>query len=198
MLIVRKLHRAGLLPASFDLDAGECIAVQGPSGSGKTLLLRTLADLDPNWGEVSLDGKLREAMPAPRWRRQVVYVPSESGWWSERVGDHFSDWEETVMLIKALRLPPAARDWPVQRLSTGERQRLALVRALILRPKVLLLDEPTSGLDKEAARAVEQLIAERLDKGTGVLWATHDAVQAKRIASRCLFLEDGHVREGSP
>lgn len=198
MLIVRKLYRAGLLPASFDLDAGECIAVQGPSGSGKTLLLRTLADLDPNWGEVSLDGKLREAMPAPRWRRQVVYVPSESGWWSERVGDHFSDWEETVMLIKALRLPPAARDWPVQRLSTGERQRLALVRALILRPKVLLLDEPTSGLDKEAARAVEQLIAERLDKGTGVLWATHDAVQAKRIASRCLFLEDGHVREGSP
>ena len=198
MLIVRKLHRAGLLPVSFDLDAGECIAVQGPSGSGKTLLLRTLADLDPNWGEVSLDGKRREAIPAPRWRRQVVYVPSESGWWSEHVGDHFPDWEETVMLIKALRLPPAARDWPVQRLSTGERQRLALVRALILRPKVLLLDEPTSGLDKEAARAVEQLIAERLDKGTGVLWATHDVVQAKRIASRCLFLEDGHVREGSP
>src|SRR3546814_3694122 len=77
MLTVRNLSRSGLEPTSFELAAGECIALRGPSGSGKTLLLRALADLDLNEGEVLLDDTPRSRIPAPRWRRRVGYVAAE-------------------------------------------------------------------------------------------------------------------------
>ena len=191
MLSVRGLRRGGLLPVSFDLAEGECVAVRGPSGSGKTLLLRAIADLDPNAGAVVLDGEAREAVPAYLWRRRVAYVPAESGWWAERVAQHFADWSAALPLLGPLALPTACRDWPVLRLSTGERQRLALIRALALRPRVLLLDEPTSGLDADATAAVERIIADRLGAGAGALWVTHDAAQAARVASRRLVVEAG-------
>lgn len=196
MLIVRELARPGLAPVSFTLQPGECLAVQGPSGAGKTLLLRAVADLDPNRGQVILDDEARDKLPGPVWRRRVIYVPAESGWWSERVGEHFSDWKQAVPLLPMLRLSEAVRDWSVQRLSTGERQRLALLRALILEPRILLLDEPTSGLDSEASAAVERLLDSRLQAGLGILWVTHDHAQARRMARRGLFLESGRVREG--
>ena len=195
MLQIRHLQRPGLFPVSFDLNDGECIAIQGPSGSGKSLLLRAIADLDPNQGELRLNGLARESMPGPAWRRQVIYVPAESGWWSDRVGEHFADWERALPLLQTLCLPAEAHDWPVQRLSTGERQRMALVRALVLEPRILLLDEPTSGLDREATAAIEQLIGERLHNGVSVLWVTHSAAQARRIARRCLSVENGRVQD---
>src|SRR5512143_140110 len=98
MLQVQNLQRPGLSPVSFELSAGECIAVQGPSGSGKSLLLRAIADLDPNQGQLRLNGLAREGMTGPAWRRQVTYVPTESGWWSDRVGEHFADWERALLL----------------------------------------------------------------------------------------------------
>lgn len=171
------------------------MAVQGASGAGKSLLLRAIADLDPGEGEVILDGTSRNSIPAPLWRRQVVYLPSESGWWSDEVAAHLSDWEAATPWVEALHLPAAIRDRTVQRLSTGERQRLALVRALILCPRVLLLDEPTSGLDKQTTQAVEHVLKERLKGGASILWVTHDSAQAHRIAQRCLFLEKGQARE---
>src|SRR5215472_9336136 len=64
--------------ASLSLSAGECIAVQGPSGAGKTLLLRAIADLDPNQGVVRLGGRDRSAIAGPEWRRLVGYVPAPS------------------------------------------------------------------------------------------------------------------------
>jgi phosphate-transporting ATPase len=198
MLTVRRLRRPGLHAVSFEVNAGECLAVRGPSGSGKTLLLRALADLDPNQGEVTLNGKRRETLSGPSWRRRVVYLPSTSGWWSEYVGDHFTDWAKATSLLEFLGFSIAVREWSVQRLSTGERQRLALVRALVLEPQVLLLDEPTSGLDPEMTLAVEQLIQQRLQTATGVIWVTHDMAQARRMAKRCLFLKAGHVQEGTP
>ena len=85
--------------------------------------------------------------------------------------------------------------WPIARLSTGERLRLALVRALIIRPKVLLLDEPTAALDAASVAAVESLIATRIRTGLAVLWVTHDAGQARRIARRQLVVEAGSVRD---
>ena len=197
MLRIGGLRRPGLEPVSFDLAEGECVAVQGPSGSGKTLLLRALADLDPNEGEVQLGGELREAMPAPLWRRRVTYLAAEAGWWAETVGAHFHNWAAAMPLISRLGLPPACMDWPVTRLSTGERQRLALARTLELEPRVLLLDEPTSGLDPAAAAAVEVIVTERLAENVGVLWVTHDEAQARRMARRRLLVESGHVREAA-
>src|SRR6516162_2708912 len=144
ILQVRDLRTNLLKPASLSLSPGECIAVQGPSGAGKTLLLRAIADLDPNEGLVSLEGRDRSTIPAPEWRRLVGYVPAEPGWWAETVGEHFGNWTAATAVLRNLGFPEEAKSWPIARLSTGERLRLALVRALIIRPKVLLLDEPTA------------------------------------------------------
>ena len=169
--------------------------MRGPSGSGKTILLRALADLDPTSGTVSLDGMDRFAMPGPDWRRQVTYVAAEPGWWAEVVRTHFDDWAQARDTATALRLPPECGDWPVARLSTGERQRLGLVRALIQKPRVLLLDEPTSGLDPAAAAAVETLVQKHLASQGSAVWVTHDRDQAQRLARRALEVMDGVVRE---
>ncbi len=195
MLSIRALTRPGLEPVSFGLAAGECMAVRGASGSGKSLLLRAIADLDPNHGDVSLEGRSREAMSGPEWRRQVTYVPAESGWWTERIDGHFADWTVAEPLAVALGLPPSCRDWPVSRLSTGERQRLALARALVQRPRVLLLDEPTSALDHDSGKAAEALIARHLADGGAALWVTHDPAQSARVATRVLGVENGRIRE---
>ena len=129
MLTISALKRLHI-SVSFDLQDGECVALQGPSGVGKTLLLRSIADLDPNEGTVKLDGTLREAMPAPAWRKRVTYVAAEPGWWSDTVQEHFTAWDDALPLVTRLGLPDACGPWPIQRLSTGERQRLGLVRAL--------------------------------------------------------------------
>lgn len=198
MLSVQDIARPGLGPICFELQDGECIAVRGPSGAGKSLLLRAIADLDPNSGKVMLDGQAREAMPAPQWRRLVAYLPAEPGWWADRVGAHYSNWAEAVPLVEALGLPADCDHWPVLRLSTGERQRLGLVRMLQLAPRVLLLDEPTSGLDDESSDRVEHLVQERLAQGAGALWVTHDQAQARRLAKRVLVISEGQAREVSP
>ncbi len=193
VLTVRNLAVAGLAPVDFDLDAGECVAVTGPSGSGKTLLLRALADLDPADGEVALDGAARESMPAPDWRRRVCYLAAEPSWWEDTVGDHFPDRGAARALLPELRLAPEFLDRSVATASTGERQRLALARVLLLAPRVMLLDEPTSGLDDEATGCVEGMLAERLKDGAALLLVTHDAGLAGRLGRRRLRIEDGRI-----
>lgn len=186
LMEVRALRRTGLLPVSFSLAAGECLAISGPSGSGKSLLLRAIVDLDPNQGEVWLAGIARDAMPAPQWRRRVGYVPAEPGWWADTVGQHFEDWSAAQPLVTRLGLPGDVNAWPITRPSSGERLRLALVRALMNQPDVLLLDEPTSALDGMAIGLVEALVADQLAKGLAVLWVSHDPAQVTRVARRCL------------
>jgi UDP-glucose/iron transport system ATP-binding protein len=195
MLQVRDLRTNILKSASLTLSAGECVAVSGASGAGKTLLLRAIADLDPNQGLVSLDGRDRSTVAAPEWRRLVGYVPAEPGWWADTVGEHFPGWAAASALIAQLGFADGAQAWPITRLSTGERLRLALVRALVLRPQVLLLDEPTAALDPASIQAVEALMCCHIGAGLAVLWVTHDAAQAKRIACRSLVVEGGRVRE---
>jgi phosphate-transporting ATPase len=195
LLVVRGLRTSLLKPVSFYLFAGECIAIQGPSGSGKTLLLRALADLDPNDGEVSLEGRDRVTMTGPLWRRQVGYLPAEPGWWADTVGAHFADWSAALPIARQVGFVGDPKGWPIARLSTGERLRLALVRALMVGPKVLLLDEPTAALDPASVEAVEALIARRLESGLAVLWVTHDLTQARRIAVRRLIVSNLQVRE---
>src|SRR4051794_12093346 len=194
VLEVRDLRTAILKPASFALSMGECIAIRGPSGAGKTLLLRAIADLDPNTGTVILEDRDRSSIPGPEWRRLVGYVPAEPGWWAETVGEHFADLTAAAVFLNNLGFPDETGTWPVSRLSTGERLRLALVRALIMRPKVLLLDEPTAALDAASVAAVESLIAAERRAGLAILWVTHDPSQARRIADRQLVMEAGCLR----
>jgi len=162
------------------------------------LLLRAIADLDPNEGLVRLDGRDRSTIPGPEWRRLVGYVPAEPGWWADTVGEHFGEWTGALPLLRDLGFPEEAKGWPIARLSTGERLRLALIRALMVWPKVLLVDEPTAALDPASRVAVESLIATRVRAGFAVLWVTHDTEQAKRIAHRLLVVKDGWVREEVP
>src|SRR5258708_31953790 len=144
MLQVRDLRTNLLKAATFSLSAGECIAVRGASGAGKTLLLRAIADLDPSEGLVSLDDRDRSTLAGPEWRRLVGYVPAEPGWWADSVGAHFGDWKAALALVKDLGFPEESKGWPIARLSTGERLRLPLLRALMMRPKGLLLRQPTA------------------------------------------------------
>jgi phosphate-transporting ATPase len=198
ILQIRDLRTNLLKLASLSLSAGECIAVQGPSGAGKTLLLRAIADLDPNEGLVCLDGRDRSIIAGPEWRRLVGYVPAEPGWWADTVGEHFSEWRAALPFVRELGFPEEAKAWPIGRLSTGERLRLALIRALMVQPKVLLLDEPTAALDPVSVAAVESLVGTRVRAGLAVLWVTHDAGQARRIARRLLVVKGGQVWEEVP
>jgi phosphate-transporting ATPase len=197
LLKVDHVYRTGLEPVCFSLDAGECLAITGPSGAGKSLLLRALADLDPNDGEVYLDGVARSSLPGPLWRSRVGYLPAEPGWWADTVGAHFNDWHSACTIVERLGLPVDADGWLMSRPSTGERLRLGLARALANRPRVLLLDEPTAALDAVAVARVEALIAEQLTQGLAVCWVSHDPAQALRVAGRRLEWQAGRFVEVS-
>ncbi|MDP6352498.1 MAG: ATP-binding cassette domain-containing protein [Alphaproteobacteria bacterium] len=198
MLSVRGLIRPGLGPITLELDRGSCLLVRGVSGAGKTLLLRAIADLDPNEGAVSLDGADRSAMPAPLWRRQVSYVSAEPAWWVDDVASHMSDLAAATAMVPRLGLETAILAQPVAPLSTGERQRLALVRVLIGAPRVLLLDEPTSGLDSEAAARMAAVLAERLGQGLALIVVAHGDDAVSRLAGRAVTIDGGALGEAAP
>jgi putative ABC transport system ATP-binding protein len=182
-------------PFDLVLSHGECVVISGPSGSGKSLLLRLIADLDPGEGEVSLDGRNRQSVAAPEWRRRVGYVSAEPGWWGETVAEHYPQplSPETRVLAARLGVRGDCFECPVMQLSTGERQRLALVRLLVRDPPVLLLDEPTGALDQAATELVETLLMERLARGACALVVTHSLQQAERLGGRRFAMRDGRL-----
>ena len=199
-LAVRGLRSRFGGPFSFTLRAGECIAIQGPSGAGKSVLLRMLADLDPHEGEALLDGRAASAMPAQEWRARVLYQAAELAWWEPTAGAHFHANESGFVdaALAALGLDAAILGSDIERLSTGERQRLALVRSLARQPAVLLLDEPTAALDPQAVTRAEALLRASLADGMAILIVTHSSEQARRLAQRCFRLEQGRLVEGLP
>ncbi|HXQ04137.1 MAG TPA: ATP-binding cassette domain-containing protein [Bradyrhizobium sp.] len=195
-LLVKDLRSAFAGPFELNLGTGACAAITGPSGSGKSLFLRMIADLDPNEGKVWLNGKERGSMPAPQWRRQATYVSAESGWWADRVIEHFrvNRRSEVAALAARLGLRADLLDAPVAQLSTGEKQRFSLVRALLPSPPVLLLDEPTGPLDEESVVQVEALLQERMTTGTSILLVTHDPNQAERLGDQRYRMVAGHLQ----
>jgi ABC-type iron transport system FetAB ATPase subunit len=191
-LRVEALRFHGFGPVDLEVGAGECVAVTGPSGAGKTLLLRAIADLDPHEGRVSLDGVDCVSVAAPRWRRRVGLLRAESRWWRDAVGEHFCRAERGQ--LARLGFDEAVLRAPVARLSSGERQRLALLRLLANRPQALLLDEPTAHLDASAAASTEALLRDyRTETGAAVVWVTHDAGQSERVAQRRFRMLGGRL-----
>ncbi|MGI9403940.1 MAG: ABC transporter ATP-binding protein [Hyphomicrobium sp.] len=193
MLRVEHLRVGDLPPLTFKVAEGECLAVEGPSGSGKTRLLRAIADLDPAQGLVFLDGAERNEMPASAWRHQVRYCAAEPSWWTDTAQAAFDEAEKPdtrriQRLLGALGLASELLNRPLAVVSTGERQRLALARALIDEPKVLLLDEPTAALDTQATALVEELIKYQLLSGRIVILASHNRAQVKRLSHARLLL----------
>lgn len=183
------------IPA-LEVAAGECVCISGPSGAGKSLLLRAIADLDPHDGEVWLDGRESREFAPRDWRRQVGLLPAESQWWRERVGEHFAAVDDARW--QALGFGPETRDWEVARCSTGERQRLALLRLLANQPRVLLLDEPTAALDPASVQHVEAMVAAyREEHQAAVLWVSHDPAQMQRVASRQVRIVGGRLEEAA-
>jgi ABC-type iron transport system FetAB ATPase subunit len=195
MLELLGLKRLHVGPVHFKLDAGACVAIEGRSGAGKSILLRMIADLDPHEGEATLAGQPCSRTPAPAWRRSVTYVAADSGWWLDRVDAHFDTHTDFARLFPRVGMPAEAAQWPVARLSTGERQRLSLLRALQPANRVLLLDEPTSGLDPETTAQVEALLRERLAQGVAIVMVTHDPGQPARLGARRFAMDEGQLRE---
>jgi ABC-type iron transport system FetAB ATPase subunit len=191
-LLVQALHSSHGGPFDLALADAQCVAVVGRSGSGKSVLLRLIADLDPHVGEVWLDGHARSAVAAPHWRRQVVYQAAEPAWWAATARAHFepASMPAAEALLPSLGLAPSQLDTDVTRLSTGERQRMALVRSLAGSPRVLLLDEPTAALDPATTLAVEALLAARVEAGLSMVFVTHSREQAERVGQRLLEVRD--------
>lgn len=153
-----------------------------------------MADLDEIPGQVFLDGAERREMPAWQWRKQVRFSPAEPSWWGETARASLSETDVDFARIKKmsedLGLDPKVFDQPLAQLSTGERLRLALTRALADQPRVVLLDEPTGALDKASAALAEELIRYQVLAGRTVILVSHDKGQIERLADMRLQLAD--------
>ena len=194
-LSIRQLQSPHAGPISLDIAAGECVAIIGESGSGKSVFLRLIADLDPCSGAVLLDGTARETWPASTWRSMVVYQPAEPAWWALTAEAHFSPEQNTFAgaILPLLNLKPAVLQTDLALLSTGERQRLALIRSLACKPRVLLLDEPAASLDPTSTMAMEALLQTNLARGMSIMIVTHSDQQAARLSQRLLRMTQGRL-----
>ncbi len=186
------------------LAPGETLAITGGSGSGKTLLLRALAGLDPlDAGEIALDGLPLDGWSMPNYRAQVRYLPQRPVTIEGTVDDGlrfafrlrvhrgatFSR-QRALDLLARVGRDERFLDTRATSLSGGESQLVALVRTLLLPPRVLLLDEPTASLDEATARDVESLVADWLEEADdrAVIWTSHRDEQLSRVSRRRLEL----------
>ncbi|XOZ32829.1 ATP-binding cassette domain-containing protein [Halomonadaceae bacterium KBTZ08] len=193
-LTIDALGTSELDALTLTVPPGRIVCLSGASGSGKSRLLRAIADLDPHEGEVRLGDAPAHSMRADEWRRRVMLVPAESRWWHDTVGEHCGPLREAD--LAALGFEPEVHQWPVSRLSSGEKQRLALYRALSLDPDALLLDEPTANLDAATRERVEQWLVQRIhEQQLPTLWVAHDRSQIARVGDAHYSINGRHLEE---
>ena len=194
--VARRFRQGGstleaLLPASFAVEPGDRIAVVGPSGSGKSTLLQLMADLDSpssgelRWPALGLSGSLR-----PRRIGVVFQAPSLISTLSavenvevplRLLGVDGSPRAAALEALDGVGLAALADKLP-DALSGGQAQRVALVRAIVLRPRLVLADEPTGQLDQRSARqAIDALLQAASNSGAALVVATHDPAVAQRF-----------------
>jgi len=121
-------------------------------------------------------------------------LPAESDWWHDDVGSHFDDeiTPNEILLLQQLGFDLDIMHWSIERLSTGERQRLAIFRLLVNRPAALLLDEPTASLDPKNISRVESLLQNYWQENLlPTIWVSHDNHQLQRIANRQMVMQPG-------
>lgn len=187
----------------IDLLPGELIALVGPSGCGKTTLLRSVAGLiDAGDGEVLLSGLPAREIGWPLFRRQVLYIDQKPVLLDDSVrrnlerpfryknnGSVFFK-ERAEEYLELLGMPREILNQNAWSLSVGQQQRICLLRALLLEPRVLLLDEPTSSLDEKTTQYIEALLKKRVeDQQLSALVVTHNLAQANRLCTHQIDLE---------
>ncbi len=185
LLTAQHVQSSGMRTSvSFSLHVGQVLVVQGASGSGKSRLLRALADLDPHEGEVWLQNRAQENEAPSQWRRQVLYCAAQPAWWADIPATCFDQLPSQTMLT-AVGLAEAKLHQPVASLSSGELQRLGILRAVMRNPHVLLLDEPTSHLDDQGAERVRLFLLRWLQAvpARGIIWVSHSAQEIERLCA---------------
>ncbi len=220
MLVADTVFRLpGLRGASLTLRPGGLVGLIGPNGAGKTTLLRALVGLSRGPGSVTLDGvPITSLAPATRAKR-IGWLPADrSVAWPLRVSDVVALGLPTALETSLTSADPASAgvsatidaalasvecsafaERRIDTLSTGERARVLLARALVTRPDYLLLDEPTANLDPYHRLTVIAALRAEVARGAGVLVALHDLDLARSFCDRLLLLHDGElVADGAP
>lgn len=202
--VVKRRGKTLLGPVDLTLGAGGLSIVMGPNGAGKTTLLRALHGLERlSAGSVRWAVPFRETLRQQAFvfqtpimlrrtvRENLVYPLRLAGMDGKAAMAMAENWAARIGLDAML-------DQQAPRLSGGEKQKLALARALMRRPQIVFLDEPCANLDGRAMREIETILCDARDAGTRIVMATHDIGQARRLASDVLFMMAGQVIEAAP
>jgi heme ABC exporter ATP-binding subunit CcmA len=192
-----------LADVSFTCGAGDAIALVGPNGAGKSTLLTLLSTLArPTSGDILYDGRPAAAW-GPRLRRRLGVLGHDVSLYPELsarenltfFGRLFSAADLPRRVDEALAAAGLAHraDAPVSTFSRGMRQRLAIERALLHAPDILLFDEPFTGLDASASEALIARLVRAREEGACIVFASHDFEHAERVATRVAMLEAGRL-----
>nr|WP_299367433.1 ATP-binding cassette domain-containing protein [uncultured Tateyamaria sp.] len=200
-LEVRRRGKRLLGPITHRFGLDGLTMVIGPNGAGKTTFLKALHGIerisagDLRWATSPEDAKGRQAyvfqtptMLRRSVRENLAYPLRLNGVRGGDLAKTCEAWAERINLSDAL-------ERPAPRLSGGERQKLAIARALISGPDLLFLDEPCANLDGSATADIERMLADALDQGTRIIMTSHDVGQVRRLAHDFLFLHGGQIRE---